>query len=151
MATKPARERQFWVKSIGSATRPLEDPWQDPRWDSECAFPSSRSIGVKVGDFMIYYAAHHQHLFGIVEVLTEEFLSTEPFAQEWPRRLRVRPILHRQKQTPLLTRQWSVGPFIRDYFAPSGHSLSQAITQKSHIRISANEFERVQAALETVL
>ena len=66
------RPDAHWLKSVGASGWPLADDWFEhvPNETTEIRFSGKRPASIRVGDPLVYYAAGHLKLFGIIEVFT---------------------------------------------------------------------------------
>jgi len=125
----------FWLKALGHAGGPLPARWlEDGNLSSlrRTGFP--RRPRMAPGDRLVYYAPVWQRVFAIVEVLAEPEQRDHP---RWPWIVRVEPLLvipDLDAAPPVL----AIGVFPR------------SMSQQSHIRLTAEQYERAVEALASV-
>jgi hypothetical protein len=90
MAMYVPRPDQYWFKSVGAADWPMDADWfdQTPN-ETEIIHYAKKPASVRVGDPLLYYAAVHQKIFGVVDVFTKPEL--DPQRERWPWFSQVRP------------------------------------------------------------
>ena len=90
MAAWVPPEDKWWFKSVGAAESPMEASWFDiePN-ETEIIHFAKRPTAVRVSHPLLYYAASHQKIFGIVTVFTKPLL--DPDRKKWPWFSEVRP------------------------------------------------------------
>lgn len=118
-----------WLKSVGTQESPLKADWRvaDAHLLTAVWF-SKRPRSIRGGDLLAYYAARHQVLPAIVEIVSDEVHEED--GPRWKYRMEVRPIL-------------TVG--LRD--APSlGDTTisSMSVRRQSHIFLTPRDFQVVR-------
>jgi len=91
MATSEPRSDQYWLKSVGAADWEMESDWFDrtPNETERIRFSDKTPASIRVDDPLLYYAASHMKLFGIVTVFTKP--KRDGVEKRWPWSARVRP------------------------------------------------------------
>jgi hypothetical protein len=90
MATYVPRPDQHWFKSVGAADWPMDADWFDQKPnETEIIHYAKQPASVRVGDPLLYYAAVHQKIFGVVDVFTKP--ERDPQRERWPWFSQVRP------------------------------------------------------------
>ena len=124
-----------WLKALGHARGPLPARWIEdgsPRSLRRTGFP--RRPRMAPGDRLVYYASVWQRVFAIVEVVAEPEVVDHP---RWPWIVRVEPLL-------LIPDLDAAPPVQAIGIAP------RSMSQQSHIRLTAEQFERAVEALASV-
>src|SRR4051812_35597279 len=87
-----ARDRDKFLKSVGTAQDPVALDWMDsaPR-EMEYIDFTKEPKAMRAGDYLVYYAAGHQKLYGIVEVFSRSRMDAQ--RERWPYYAKVRPKL----------------------------------------------------------
>ncbi|WP_205697993.1 hypothetical protein [Conexibacter sp. SYSU D00693] len=133
------RERSHLLKVVGHGRGPAPDRWLEEGWERvlrRSGFP--RRPRVVPGDRLVLYAAVWQRLFGVVEVVGEPELDdggADPV--RWPWSVPVEPLL----VVPVLD---AAPPLQACGVAP------RSMSQQSHVRITAEQYERAVDALSSV-
>ena len=114
-----------WLKSVGTQQEPLPSDWRVARADLlTSVWFSKHPRSIRGGDMLVYYAARHQVLPAIVEVVSDEVHPGEH--PRFKYRMQVRPIL-------------TVG--LRDAPTLSDTTVSpMRVRRQSHILMTAREF-----------
>jgi hypothetical protein len=128
--------RTHWLKALGHAGGPLPDAWiEDGRAGSlrRTGFP--RRPRMAPGDRLVYYASVWQRAFALVEVVAEP--AREGGTERWPWTVAVEPLV----VIPVLSNAPPVQAF---------GVLPRSMSQQSHIRLTADQYERAVEALASV-
>jgi hypothetical protein len=123
-------DRSFWLKSVGATDD--EIPTQGLTKAGEMqfvGFPNRGRPRVKGRDYLVYYAATHQRIYGIVEVFMPPTRDRDE--KRWPWQCEVRPhlmldSLDRAPSIDVLSVQ-------RDF--------RKSVQRQSHIELTAEEYE----------
>jgi hypothetical protein len=124
-----------WLKALGHAAGPLP-----ARWLEDGSLRSLRRTGfprrprTAPGDRLVYYASVWRRVFAVVEVVAEPEQVEHP---RWPWIVRVEPLL--------------VIPDLDA--APPVQAIgvaARSMSQQSHIRLTAEQYERAVEALASV-
>jgi hypothetical protein len=124
-----------WLKALGHARGPLPARWlEDGRVEAlrRTGFP--RRPRMAPGDRLVYYASVWQRVFAVVEVVADPEPREHP---RWPWIVRVEPLLvipDLDAAPPVE----AIGVFAR------------SMSQQSHIRLTAEQYERAVEALASV-
>ena len=132
-----------WMKSIGSADRPITDPPHNGNWKGEAiGFRRDQTPGVRKGDHLILYApGGSKKIFGLAEV------TTDPVPDPNYNR-------HEHGATP-----WKVSlAYPRGIIMPVAHGVSiddvklsrdltLSIRRRSHIKLKTEEYEKILGML----
>ena len=124
-----------WLKALGHARGPLPARWlEDGRVEAlrRTGFP--RRPRMAPGDRLVYYASVWQRVFAVVEVVADPEPREHP---RWPWIVRVEPLL--------VIADLDVAPPV-EAIGVSARSMSQ----QSHIRLTAEQYERAVEALASV-
>jgi hypothetical protein len=115
----------FWLKMIGSSDK----HWPEDRsYDrGHIGFRGRKPSGVQPGDRMILYAVGSKRLFAIVDVVSRWKVNDEA---GWPYRVDI-------QWPPTVNVAPSDGVDANDVSA----DLTERVRRKSHIRLSAQEFQ----------
>jgi hypothetical protein len=125
----------YWLKSLGHAAGPLP-----ARWLEDGSLRSLRRTGfprrprIAPGDRLVYYASVWQRVFAIVEAVAEPEPVDHP---RWPWAIAVEPLL-------VIPDLDAAPPVEAIGVAP------RSMSQQSHIRLSAAQYERAVEALASV-
>ena len=125
-----------WLKSLGHARGPLPARWLEDgglRSLRRTGFP--RRPRMLPGDRLVYYASVWQRVFAIVEAVAEPERREHP---RWPWTIAVEPLL--------VIPDLDVAPPV-DAIGVFPRSMSQ----QSHIRLTAAQYERAVEALASVV
>ena len=129
-----------WLKAIGHAREALPDAWLDdgrPDRLRRTSFP--RRPRMEPGDRLVFYASGWRRVFALVEV-TEPPTEAHPHPAapaRWPWSVAIEPLL----VVPLLS---NAPPVEAIGIAP------RSMSQQSHIRIRAENYERAVEAIASV-
>jgi hypothetical protein len=121
-----------WLKSVGTQEDPLKADWRvaDAHLLTSVWF-SKHPRSIRGGDLLVYYAARHQVLPAIVEVVSDEV--HDEGGTRWKYRMDVRPIV-------------TVG--LRDAPALSETSVSpMSVRRQSHIFMTPREFQVIRVLI----
>ena len=124
-----------WLKALGHARGPLPARWlEDGRVEAlrRTGFP--RRPRMAPGDRLVYYASVWQRVFAVVEVVADPEPREHP---RWSWIVRVEPLLvipDLDAAPPVE----AIGVFAR------------SMSQQSHIRLTAEQYERAVEALASV-
>lgn len=112
---------------MDSAPRELEhiDFTQDPK-------------AMRAGDYLVYYAAVHQKLYGIVEISSRSSMDAQK--KRWPYYAQVRP--------KLVMREMERAPSIDVLNVEGGKDFRKTVRQMDYARLTEAEYERALAAIE---
>ena len=125
----------FWLKGLGHARRPLPARWLEdgsPRSLRRTGFP--RRPRIEPGDRLVYYASVWQRVFAIAEAVQEPARTEHP---RWPWTITVEPLLV-IPDLELAPPVEAIGVFPR------------SMSQQSHIRLTADQYERAVEALASI-
>jgi len=124
-----------WLKALGHAAGPLP-----ARWLEDGSLRSLRRTGfprrprMAPGDRLVYYASVWQRVFAVVEVTGDPEQVEHP---RWPWIVRVEPLL-------VIPDLEAAPPVQAIGIAP------RSMSQQSHIRLTAEQYERAVEALASV-
>jgi hypothetical protein len=121
-----------WLLIRGRGERPL-NARVDPR--KIRAHSSSKRPSVQRGDAAILYAAVWQAVFGVVEVVGDP--ENDPERERWAWRFPIRPLV--------VVTDLHDAPAVEE-----AGIFPQSLWRHSHIRLSAEQFERARALIELV-
>ncbi len=134
----------YWIKSLGTAGRWLDDDWYHNHRRSWFGCPKHGRPSFEVGDRVLLYATGHQKLIGAIEVTSEARLDPQFVKDEgkfdgdrWPWVVEFTPLLI----IPL---------------APQGPHVTRAgvdtlsMRSRSHLLISASQYRKGVAGLAEV-
>jgi len=93
---------------------------------------------MRPGDYLVYYAAVHQRLYGIVEVFSKSSMDAQK--QRWPYYAQVRP--------KLVIRDMSRAPSIDVLNVDGGKNFRKTVQQMDYAQLTEAEYERALAAIE---
>ena len=124
----------YWLKAVGHARGPLAENWLEERPEllRRTGFP--RRPRIATDDRLVLYASVWQRVFAIVQVVGEPEPREHP---RWPWIVRVEPLLvipDLDAAPPVE----AIGVFAR------------SMSQQSHIRLTAEQYERAVEALASV-
>jgi hypothetical protein len=139
MTVWEARDRDKFLKSVGSADDPVALDWMDsaPR-ELEYIDFTREPKAMRPGDYLVYYAAVHQRLYGIVEVFSKSSMDAQK--QRWPYYAQVRP--------KLVIRDMSRAPSIDVLNVDGGKNFRKTVQQMDYAQLTEAEYERALAAIE---
>lgn len=125
-----------WLKTLGSAARPLPDDWTIARPDvlTNIGYPQRPSVAV--GDLLAAYAASHRVLPGLLVVTGVPYESRPGEAfydHDYPWRTYVRAL----RIVPLLTDAPALDSLI------DKRDLHLSVRQQSHIRLTEGEVDNL--------
>jgi hypothetical protein len=125
--------RAVWLKAIGAQGWPADEIWWNERKREEGIRFPFKPRSIKIGDFMVIYAAGTGKVVGVVEVKSDWF--HEKAEKRWPYRMDtvVRVAKPISEGVPLET-------------LSDEREITKSIRQKSHIRLSAAEASKALAA-----
>jgi len=138
MSTWEAKKNR-WLKSVGSAEDPMALDWfESAPQELETIHFSKNPSGISVGDLLVYYAAGHQKLLGIVAV----FMKPEFDAQlkRWQHHCPVRP--------KLMIRDIDRAPDLDILNVPGKRDFRKSVMQMDYAVLEDTEYERALAAIE---
>jgi len=124
-----------WLKALGHARGALPARWlEDGRVEAlrRTGFP--RRPRMAPGDRLVYYASVWQRVFAAVEVVAEPEQREHP---RWPWIVRVEPLL--------VIPDLDVAPPVEAIGV-----FARSMSQQSHIRLTAEQYERAVEALASV-
>jgi hypothetical protein len=124
-----------WLKALGHARGPLPARWlQDGSVRSlrQTGFP--RRPRIEPGDRLVYYASVWRRVFAIVEAVAEPGPVDHP---RWPWAVAVEPLL--------VVADLDVAPPVEAIGV-----FPRSMSQQSHIRLTAEQYERAVEALASV-
>jgi hypothetical protein len=125
----------FWLKALGHARGPLPARWLEGGSVSSLrrtGFP--RRPRIAPGDRLVYYASVWKRVFAIVEAVADPEPVDHP---RWPWAIAVEPLLV-IPDLELAPPVEAIGVFPR------------SMSQQSHIRLTADQYERAVEALASV-
>jgi hypothetical protein len=128
-----------WFKSVGAKDWPMDENWLDTHPnETEIIHFAKRPKAVRVDDTLVYYAAVHQKIFGIVKVFSKP--QDDPTRTRWPWWAYVRPqvIIRSFERAPALDVLAEVTPD-RDW--------RRVVMQMDYKSLREIEYEHVAAAL----
>jgi hypothetical protein len=130
-------ERKHWLKALGHARGPLPDAWLEDgaaeRRLRRTGFP--RRPRMEPGDRLVLYASVWRRVFALAEVVAEP--RRDQGTPRWPWTVEVEPLL----VVPLL----SNAPPVEAIGVPP-----RSMSQQSHIRLRAEQYELAREALASV-
>jgi hypothetical protein len=126
--------RAYWLKAIGHARGPLAEDWIETRPEllRRTGFP--RRPRIAPGDRLVLYASVWRRVFAIAEALAEPEPRDHP---RWPWTISIETLL----VVPVLDA------------APPVEAIgvaARSMSQQSHIRITAEHYERAVLAIASV-
>jgi hypothetical protein len=130
--------RGYWLKSVGSSDDQQLDDWPDtaPQELHEVHFPNKGTPGVRVGDYLVYYASGQGRIIGIAEVFMPP--TKDSGEERWPWRCEVRPrIISRIHRSPSL-----------DVISGPDKNIRPSVRQQSHVTLTEDQYRRALTALE---
>lgn len=130
---------QVFLKSVGAQDNLITpNALDEPRLYKEIGFPRRGRPNVGPGDRLALYAAGYRRVFAVVEVTSEPYLiEDEPGEERWPWRVTVKPLL--------------IAPIVRDGVRlEDGGVRAASMKQRSHLRLTAEQYERFVAGLADV-
>lgn len=118
----------------------MKENWveEEPTELRYVAYPDKGKPDMRPGDLLVYYAAVHQRIFGIVEVFmppTKD--NSEP---RWPWRCEVRP--------KLIISHLNRAPHLDCLATEGGKDYHKSVMRLSHMTLDDDEFQRARNALE---
>ena len=128
-----------WLKSVGSADDPMAADWFEAPPPAIVHF-AKKPASVRVGDLLVYYAAVHQKLLGIVEVFGPPKL--DPTRERWAHFCEIRP--------RLVIRDLERAPSIDVLDAPESRDFRKVVQRMDYVVLSDDEYERALGAIENV-
>jgi hypothetical protein len=134
----------LWLKLVGSSDWPMpKDMWLSGRTDllTSVGFPKNPSV--RAGDQLVYYAVGPSKVIGIVSVVSDPVQESGLTEKErrWGFRCKVTP--------RIAISEYARAPDLEDLEPPGRRPpLKKSIPQKSHIRLTQDEFDRAVSALE---
>ena len=133
--------RSFWLKTFGMGAREsrMPDDWRSVKVLTEHA-TSKRNSSMKKGDGIVYYAAGFGLLFAAGTVTSHPYFAPEDGEEDWPWRVDVS--LDEESSLRFIHHGVSL-----DEASVDGRDLRRSIRQKSHIRLSENEYRSAIEAL----
>ena len=139
MTTWEARDRDKFLKSVGTAQDPVALDWMDsaPREMEHIDF-TKEPKAMRAGDYLVYYAAGHMKLYGIVEVSSRSSMDAQK--ERWPYYARVGP--------KLIIRDMARAPSIDVLNTPEGRDFRKTVQQMDYAQLTEAEYERALAAIE---
>jgi hypothetical protein len=131
----------YWLKALGTSTDRMTRYWvrDSPEDLRNIGFP--RNPSVRVGDPLVYYASGYGKVVGLVEVFMPPSLDNRE--APWSYRCDVRP--------RIAIADIERGVELDELNVPGERDLRKSIRQQSHIRLSAEEYDRAFAALRAGL
>jgi hypothetical protein len=134
-------EKKRWLKSIGSADDPLDPNWVDNAPQELTVVHYSKDpVGIGTGDLLVYYAAVHQKLVGIVEV----FQKAE-FDARLKRWQHLTPVRAR-----LIIKDMDRAPSIDVMNVDGKRPFRKTVQQLDYAVLTDDEYQRALDALEAV-
>ncbi len=127
----------YWLKAVGHARGPLSEQWLDERPEllHRTGFP--RRPRITAGDCLVLYASVWRRVFALCEVLGEPSEPRDDPALPWPWTISIETLL----VVPVLDA------------APPVEAIgvaARSMSQQSHIRITAEHYDRAVAAITSV-
>jgi hypothetical protein len=128
-----------WLKSIGSADDPIAIDWVDAAPHELSVVHFARNpTSVRVGDLLVYYAAVHQRIFGIVEVFTKPEFDAQ--LERWQYFCKVRP--------KLIIKDFDRAPSIDVLNVNATRDFRKTVMQMDYAELTTDEFDLALTALE---
>jgi hypothetical protein len=136
------RERSKFLKSVGSADDPVALDWMDshPRELEHIDF-TRMPASIRTGDYLVYYAAVHQKLYGLVEVFSPPEFDAQ--RKRWPYHAAVRP--------RLIVRDMNRAPSIDVLNVPGERNFRRTVQQRDYAILTEAEYERARDAIGRVI
>jgi hypothetical protein len=132
------RERSKFLKSVGSADDPVALDWVDsaPRELTYIDFTRDPK-SIRTHDYLVYYAAVHQKLYGIVEVFSRADMDAQ--RKRWPYYAEVR--------AKRIIRDMDRAPSI-DVLSVPGRDFRKLVMRRDYMVLKEAEYQRALAAIE---
>jgi hypothetical protein len=133
------RERSKFLKSVGSADDPVALDWMDsdPQELTTIHF-TKEPQSIRTGDYLVYYAAVHQRLYGIVEIFSPPQLDAQ--RKRWPYYAEVRP--------KLIIRHMSRAPSVDVLNVPGRRDFRKTVQQMDFAALTEAEYQLALAAID---
>jgi hypothetical protein len=125
----------YWIKALGMGAREQQLP---DRWDEignglfRHELTSGVRPGMRTGEGIVYYASGTGLIFAVGEITSFPFRSDDPDQPHWPWRVKVK-LTHWRDFIPDGVPLEALNVEERD--------LRQTIKRRSHIRLSAAEYD----------
>lgn len=138
MTTWEARDRDKFLKTVGTADDPVAIDWMesDPRELEYIDFTKDPK-SMRAGDYLVYYAAVHQKLYGIVEISSRSSMDAQK--RRWPYYAKVSP--------KLVIRDMDRAPSIDTLTMPD-RNFRKLVQRRDYMKLSSSEYERALAAID---
>jgi hypothetical protein len=135
------RSPSKFLKSVGSADDPVALDWMDsaPQELSVIHF-SKNPVSIRTGDYLVYYAAVHQKLYGIVEIRTPPEFDAR--LTRWQYYAAVLP--------KLIIRDMERAPSVDVLNVPDRRDFRKTVMQMDYAELTEAEYARALEAIDTV-
>lgn len=139
MSSYVSAPQQHFLKSVGSADDPMHPNWVEvaPQ-ELEIIHFARNPASVRVDDYLVYYAAVHQKLIGIVKVFTKPEFDAQ--LEHWQYFSRVRP--------QLIIKDMDRAPSIDVMNVDTVRDFRKTVMQLDYTILADDEWQRALAALE---
>ncbi|MEZ5101964.1 MAG: hypothetical protein R3C15_19620 [Thermoleophilia bacterium] len=138
MSVWEPRERQKFLKAVGSSDDPMAADWMDsaPQEMSVIHF-ARQPASVRVDDYLVYYAAGWGKLIGVVRVFAKPAFDAQ--LGRWPYVAPIRPLL--------MIRDFSRAPAVDVLNVAGGRDFRRTVMQMDYALLEDAEYERAALAL----
>ena len=128
-----------WLKSVGSAEDPMALDWFESAPDERTMIRFSKNpTGISVGDLLVYYAAGHQRLLGIVEVFMKPAFDAQ--LKHWQH--------HAPVREKIMIKDIDRAPHLDVLNVPGGKDFRKTVMQMDYAILEDAEYERALNAIE---
>jgi hypothetical protein len=142
MSTWEPRPKNYFLKSVGSAEDQMAEDWfESAPQELEMIHFAKNPASVRVGDRLVYYAAGHTKLLGVVEVFTKPQFDAQ--LKRWQYWCRVKP--------RLMIKDIDRAPSIDVLNVPGGRDFRKTVMQMDYTLLDDLERNRALAAIESAI
>lgn len=138
-------QQQYFLKSVGATADKLDNEWmttvrgngsdRTDLLDRVRFAKNKRPSGVHAGDYLVFYAAGWERIFGIAHVVSEHpYELSESGEERWPWILDI--------ETPLVVPRLTMAPHLSEI-----HVANTSVRQQSHIRLTEEQYRLAVDAL----
>lgn len=139
MSLSHGNSKNRWLKSVGSDEDPMALDWfESAPQELETIHFSRTPSGISVGDLLVYYAAGHQKLLGIVEVFMKPEFDAR--LKRWQHHCPVR--------VKIMIKDIERAPHLDVLNVPGGKDFRKTVMQMDKAILEDAEFERALSAIE---
>ena len=141
MSVWEPRSPSKFLKSVGSTDDPVALDWMDSAPQELSVIHFSKDPSIRTGDYLVYYAAVHQKLYGIVEIFTPPEFDAQ--LTRWQYFAPVRP--------KLVIRHLQRAPNVDVLNVPGRRDFRKTVRQMDYAVLTEAEYDRALQAIDAAI